>query len=99
VGAERSGDHRIGYHLTSEVLDEFAAVLERIVTGIEAGAFPNHPPEPTRFGGFTCPHCSPDGLDTRRLQAACDRKASDAAMDLHLRHVTEPVDDETEESR
>ena len=99
VGAERSGDHRIGYHLTSGVLNEFAAVLERIVTGIEAGAFPNHPPEPTRFGGFTCPHCSPDGLDTRRLQAACDRKASDAAMDLHLRHVTEPVDDETEESR
>ena len=99
IGTERSGDRRIGYQLTPEVLDEFATVLERIVAGIEAGAFPNHPPAPTRFGGFTCPHCSPDGLDTRRLHAACDRKASDPSVALHLQHIAEPVDHESEESR
>ncbi|MDG2428982.1 MAG: PD-(D/E)XK nuclease family protein [Acidimicrobiales bacterium] len=98
IGTERSADHRIGYHLTPEVLNEFATVLERIVAGIDAGAFPNHPPTPTRVGGFTCPHCSPDGLDTRRLHAACVRKASDPAVALHLQHLAAHTSDESEES-
>ena len=71
VGGSRPDDQRIGYELSPQVLEAFDVVLARIVAGIEAGAFPHNPPEPSRFGGFNCPHCMPDGLDARRLHAAC----------------------------
>ena len=90
VGGNRSGDQRIGYELSPKVLEAFDAVLASIVAGIEAGAFPHNPPAPTRFSGFSCPHCMPDGLDARRLHAACERKADDPTMRLHRHHIADP---------
>ena len=90
VGGSRPDDQRIGYELSPQVLEAFDVVLARIVAGIEAGAFPHNPPEPSRFGGFNCPHCMPDGLDARRLHAACERKADDPAMRLHRHHIADP---------
>lgn len=90
VGGNQSGDQRIGYELSPKVLEAFDAVLASIVAGIEAGAFPHNPPAPTRFSGFSCPHCMPDGLDARRLHAACERKADDPAMQLHRHHIADP---------
>ena len=90
VGGTRSGDQRIGYELSPKVLEAFDAVLASIVAGIEAGAFPHNPPAPTRFSGFSCPHCMPDGLDARRLHAACERKADDPTMRLHRHHIADP---------
>jgi len=90
VGGNRSGDQRIGYELSPKVLEAFDAVLASIVAGIEAGAFPHNPPAPTWFSGFSCPHCMPDGLDARRLHAACERKADDPAMRLHRHHIADP---------
>jgi hypothetical protein len=90
VGSNRSGDQRIGYELSPKVLEAFDAVLASIVAGIEAGAFPHNPPAPTRFSGFSCPHCMPDGLDARRLHAACERKADDPTMRLHRHHIADP---------
>ena len=90
VGGTRSGDQRVGYELSPKVLEAFDAVLASIVAGIEAGAFPHNPPAPTRFSGFSCPHCMPDGLDARRLQAACERKADDPTMRLHRHHIADP---------
>jgi hypothetical protein len=90
VGGNQSGDQRIGYELSPKVLEAFDAVLASIVAGIEAGAFPHNPPAPTRFSGFSCPHCMPDGLDARRLHAACERKADDPTMRLHRHHIADP---------
>jgi len=90
VGGNRSGDQRIGYELSPKVLEAFDAVLASIVAGIEAGAFPHNPPAPTWFSGFSCPHCMPDGLDARRLHAACERKADDPTMRLHRHHIADP---------
>jgi len=90
VGGEKPGDQRIGYELSPKVMEAFDAVLAGIVAGIEAGAFPHNPPAPTRFSGFSCPHCMPDGLDARRLHAACERKVDDPAMQLHRLHIADP---------
>ena len=90
VGGSRPDDQRIGYELSPQVLEAFDVVLARIVAGIEAGAFPHNPPAPTRFSGFSCPHCMPDGLDARHLHAACERKADDPAMQLHRHHIADP---------
>ncbi len=90
VGAGGS-HHRHGYRFSPSISSTFSKLLESIVTGIESGVFPHHPPASTRFGSFHCPHCVPDGIDARRLHAACERKADDPAMAHHRNHLVEPV--------
>ena len=82
-------NRHIGYDVDDDVLASFRRLLASVAGGIDAGAFPHQPPDDDRFGGRPCPHCSPDGLNTRHLRIARDRKGSDPVLALHADHVAE----------
>lgn len=90
----RSGKFtRKGYDITESVLAHVSATVGEIVTGIEGGLFPAHPPESgstaVRVG---CPACDPDGLGTVELRQHWERKRLDPAMAPYA-DLAEPLDD------
>ena len=86
---EVADSHRhLGYDIDVDVLASFERVLASIVHGIDAGSFPHHPPDSDRPETFRCPHCSPDGLDARRVRTARARKVDHPALALHEDHIT-----------
>ncbi|MEC9394583.1 MAG: PD-(D/E)XK nuclease family protein, partial [Actinomycetota bacterium] len=99
VGGVPESHRHLGYDVDDEVMAAFRRVLASVVRGIEGGAFPHHPPESDRPEAHRCPHCSPDGLDARRVRAARDRKAGDPVLALHADHLVtdfmaEPTDED-----
>jgi hypothetical protein len=65
--------------------------VNRIVAGIEAGAFPAVPPDRDDKGGYVpCPACNPDGLGAADLRRAASRKAADPALAAWLTDLDEP---------
>ena len=99
VGGVPESHRHLGYDVDDEVVAAFRRVLASVVRGIEGGAFPHHPPESDRPEAHWCPHCSPDGLDARRVRAARDRKAGDPVLALHADHLVtdfmaEPTDED-----
>ena len=86
---EVADSHRhLGYDIDADVLASFEQVLASIVHGIGAGSFPHHPPDSDRPETFRCPHCSPDGLDARRVRTARARKVGHPVLALHEDHIT-----------
>jgi len=88
IGGVADGDRHLGYDVADEVVGAFRRVLASVIRGIEGGAFPHHPPDSDRREAHRCPHCSPDGLDARRVRAARSRKADDSVLSLHADHLT-----------
>jgi len=88
LGEVADNARHLGYEVDDEVVAAFQRVLSSIVRGIESGAFPNHPPESDRPEAHRCPHCSPDGLDARRVRTARARKADHPVLALHEDHIT-----------
>ncbi len=87
VGGVADGDRHLGYDVDEETVAAFRRVLASAVRGIEGGAFPHHPPDSDRAEAHRCPHCTPDGLDARRVRAARARKADDPVLALHADHL------------
>ncbi|MDP6867999.1 MAG: PD-(D/E)XK nuclease family protein, partial [Acidimicrobiales bacterium] len=87
LGEVADGERHLGYEIDDEVTTAFHRVLASIVGGIDGGSFPHHPPENDRPEAHRCPHCSPDGLDARRVRAARARKAVDPVLSLHGDHL------------
>ena len=87
LGEVADGERHLGYEINDEVTAAFQRVLASIVEGIEGGSFPHHPPENDRPEAHWCPHCSPDGLDARRIRAARARKTADPVLALHEDHL------------
>ena len=99
VGGVPESHRHLGYDVDDEVVAAFRRVLASVVRGIEGGAFPHHPPESDRPEAHWCPHCSPDGLDARRVRAARNRKEGDPVLALHADHLVtdfmaEPTDED-----
>jgi len=88
LGEVADNARHLGYEVDDEVAAAFQRVLSSIVRGIESGAFPSHPPESDRPEAHRCPHCSPDGLDARRVRTARVRKADHPVLALHEDHIT-----------
>ncbi|GIT45713.1 MAG: hypothetical protein Ct9H300mP12_02980 [Acidimicrobiales bacterium] len=88
VGEIADGDRHLGYEIDDEVTTAFLRVVASIIGGIGGGSFPHHPPDNDRPEAHRCPHCSPDGLDARRVRAARARKAADPLLALHENHLT-----------
>lgn len=76
----RGGFKRVGYSVTPEVLEHFAATLANVVDGIEAGIFPSFPTSQSTAIWVECPFCDPDSLGVADLQRAWSRKRSDPAL-------------------
>ena len=87
VGGVAESDRHLGYDVDDEVVGAFRRVLASAVRGIEGGAFPHHPPDSDRPEAHRCAHCTPDGLDARRVRAARIRKADDPVLALHADHL------------
>ena len=86
---EVADSHRhLGYDIDADVLASFERVLASIVHGIDGGSFPHHPPDSDRPESYRCPHCSPDGLDARRVRTARARKVGHPVLALHEDHIT-----------
>ena len=88
LGEVADDARHLGYEVDDEVVAAFQRVLSSIVRGIDGGSFPHHPPESDRPEAHRCPHCSPDGLDARRVRTARDRKVGHPVLALHEDHVT-----------
>ncbi len=92
---------RIGYPVTTEVLDKVGATIGTMVTGIEAGVFPHYPTASSTTPFNECPSCDPDGLGVADLRRAFEAKSSDPAMavfvDLALPLDDTPLETETEQ--
>jgi len=71
---------RIGFPVSAAVLDRFGQTLQAIVSGIEHGAFPNHPVTTSSSPRWDCPYCDPDRLGVTELRARWDRKRADPAL-------------------
>ena len=84
----KAGHRHLGYDVPPTVEALFLEVLESIVRGVEAGSFPHLPPDSDRPEAHRCPHCSPDGLDSRRIRAARTCKEGDPILALHTDHRT-----------
>jgi RecB family exonuclease len=91
----RKGDFKyIGYPITPEVLERVGATLGTMVTGIEAGVFPNHP-DPTVVSSspwIDCNSCDPDALGITELRGRWDRKRHDPALAAYA-DLAEPLAD------
>ena len=85
-GATDDARH-LGYEFNDQVDALFRQVLTSIIRGVEGGSFPHHPPDSDRPETRRCPHCSPDGLDARRVRASRARKANDPVLSLHADHL------------
>jgi len=86
----RGGFERKGYAVTDAVLEETAATLDTIVTGIEEGVFPPHPDGSATFFYVACHVCDPDELGTVELRQHWERKRDDPALAAYA-DLAEPV--------
>ncbi len=75
---------RIGYPVTPEVLATVSTTVGRMVDGIEAGVFPNHPTRTSSSPFVECAYCDPDGLGVVDLHRRIDAKRADAALAMYL---------------
>ena len=80
---------RIGYPVTPEILEHFAATLSTVVDGIEAGVFPSFPTSQSTAIWVECAFCDPDSLGVADLQRAWSRKRSDPAL-ANLINLVDP---------
>ena len=71
---------RIGFPVTAMVMARFSETLQAIVSGIEAGTFPNHPVAASTSPKWGCQYCDPDRLGVTELRAGWDRKRADPAL-------------------
>ncbi|MDQ2724402.1 MAG: PD-(D/E)XK nuclease family protein, partial [Actinomycetota bacterium] len=69
-----------GYQVTPEAMGATAQTLGLIVSGIEAGTFPNHPTASSTNIRKECPYCDPDGLGVVELRRQWERKAADPTL-------------------
>jgi ATP-dependent helicase/nuclease subunit B len=70
----------IGFPVTATVMARFGETLQGIVSGIEAGTFPNHPVAASTSPKWKCQYCDPDRLGVTELRAGWDRKRADPAL-------------------
>lgn len=83
----------VGYPVTDEVLRRVCATLGTIVSGIEAGVFPNHPNTVSSKPWVDCDSCDPDGLGITELRARWERKRHDDALTGYA-DLAEPRDED-----
>lgn len=87
---------RIGYVVTSEVLDRVGRNLAVVVAGIEAGVFPPRPVATSTALWVDCHPCDPDALGTTELRRAWERKRAQPALAPYAR-LAEPLADPADE--
>jgi hypothetical protein len=71
------------------VLARVGKTVGMIVSGIEAGVFPNHPTAISTTPWVECAFCDPDGLGVVELRRQLDRKQSDLGLAL-FRNLVDP---------
>jgi ATP-dependent helicase/nuclease subunit B len=77
-GLMGKGDYaRPGLTLTPEVWELVTTQLERVVSGIESGFFPNRPERPGWRPFVACEYCEPDHLGTAERWPEWERKQHD----------------------
>jgi RecB family exonuclease len=83
---------RIGYRVTTDVLEKVGRTIGTMVAGIEAGVFPHYPTASSTSPFIECPSCDPDGLGEADLRRAFEAKSSDPAMAIFV-DLAEPLAD------
>ncbi len=76
----KGGFRRIGYEITSKVLQRASEAVGHIVDGIEGGVFPSYPTASSTSPFVECPYCDPDGLGVTDLRRQIERKRSDPSL-------------------
>ena len=92
----RAAFERAGYDITPEVLQRTVDVVDVIVSGIEDGLFPPHPPALSTFFRINCHVCNPDGLGTAELRRQWERKRADPTLARYA-DLAEPVEQPTDD--
>lgn len=94
--SRRGRFERIGYRVTSDVLERVGDTVGQMVEGIEAGVFPPAPSATSTSLWVECAYCDPDGLGVVDLKRQMERKHADPALRryLELTGVLGPVDEE-----
>jgi hypothetical protein len=93
--SDRGGFKRIGYSVTSEVLDRVGKSVGQVVAGIENGVFPNHPTASSTTPWVECAYCDPDALGVVDLRRRIEHKKADPALAFFL-DLAEPPATDTE---
>jgi hypothetical protein len=88
----KGGFKRVGYSVTPDVLARVGKTLAMIVSGIEAGVFPNHPTAISSTPWVECAFCDPDALGVADLRRQLDRKQADPALAPFLELIDPPED-------
>ena len=70
----RGGFNRIGYPVTTQVLERVGATVGLMAAAIEDGVFPPHPTATSTSPFVECPYCDPDALGVVDLRRQIDRK-------------------------
>ncbi len=80
--SETERNRVIGYEVSAEIDRRVLGIVGRILDGIEAGIFPQHPAAPQYRPWVECVYCEPDGLglshqyaDWLRLRSSTDLEA------------------------
>ena len=92
----RGGFRHIGYRVTTAVRRRVSTAVGRIVDGIEAGVFPNHPTTISTSIFVDCAYCDPDALGVTGLRRQIDAKRADPALAPFLALVDPQLDDESQ---
>jgi ATP-dependent helicase/nuclease subunit B len=88
---------RIGYPVTTHVLERVGRTLGTVVAGIEAGVFP---PYPTAMSTswVDCSYCDPDALGVSDLRRQWEHKRGDPAVALYAELVeSSETDDDADD--
>ena len=88
--SNKGGFKRIGYPVTPKILERVGATVGHMVTGIEAGVFPNYPTQTSSSPFVECAYCDPDALGVTDLRRRIDAKRADAALGLFLDLAEQP---------
>lgn len=80
-----------GYTITPEVLERVSTTLGTMVSGIEAGVFPNHPTAASTLPWAECDACDPDALGVSELRSRWERKRHDPAFAAYA-DLAEPLE-------
>jgi hypothetical protein len=83
---------RIGYPVTSAVLEHVGDTLGAMVNGIETGVFPAYPTA-QNTAWIDCAYCDPDGMGVAELRRQFSRKQADPAMAPFV-EFAHPLEDE-----
>jgi ATP-dependent helicase/nuclease subunit B len=96
--ASTKGEYkRIGYPVTSAVLEHVGQTLKTVVDGIEAGVFPPYPTQASTSPFVECPYCDPDALGVSDLQRAWQRKRHDSGLAVFADLVEPPPEEDAED--